>query len=70
MQLWVGVGDSKAEGRVHVAEAMERFYKLSFSMFERYTPVGTPEDIAEFLAPYVEAGASVAQLAEQLTLNQ
>lgn len=62
MQVWVGAGASPEDGRAHVAQAMERFYKLSFSMFERYTPVGTPEQIAEFLARYVEAGASVLNL--------
>lgn len=62
MQLWVGVGADAADGRAHVAEAMERFYRLSFSMFERYTPVGSPDQIAERLAPYVAAGAKVLNL--------
>ena len=26
--------------------------------FERYSPYGTPEDVAEFLSPYIEAGCS------------
>ena len=62
LQAWVGVGDTAAEGRTHVAAAMERFYGLNFELFERYTPVGTSEQIAAFLSRYVEAGASVLNL--------
>ncbi len=61
-QLWLGAGASAAEGRSHVAETMERFYRMSFEPFERYTPCGTPADIADFLKPYVEAGASILNL--------
>ncbi len=63
IQLWVGVGADPADGRRHVAEGMERFYKMPFEPFERYTPVGTAEDIAAFLLPYVEAGARTFNLA-------
>ena len=35
---------------------MERSYQLGFDRFERYVPVGTPEDVAEALAPYLERG--------------
>jgi hypothetical protein len=30
----------------------------AFEPFERYSPYGTPEQVAEFLHPYVEAGCS------------
>ncbi len=33
-------------------------YKLPFEQFERYCPYGTPEDVATYLAPYLEAGCS------------
>lgn len=62
LQLWVGVGADPTEARTHVSSAMENFYKLKFEPFERYTPMGNAEDIAEFLAPYVEAGASTLNL--------
>ena len=42
-----------------LAERMQRFYQMPFEPFERYSPCGTPEDVAEFLDPYVEAGCSV-----------
>lgn len=62
IQLWVGVGNDPEDGRRHVAEGLENFYKLPFAPFERYTPCGTAEDIAEFMAPYVAAGASELNL--------
>jgi alkanesulfonate monooxygenase SsuD/methylene tetrahydromethanopterin reductase-like flavin-dependent oxidoreductase (luciferase family) len=62
LQLWVGVGADPVEARRHVAEGMERFYRIPFEPFERYTPVGTAEDIAGFLEPYVVAGCRVLNL--------
>jgi alkanesulfonate monooxygenase SsuD/methylene tetrahydromethanopterin reductase-like flavin-dependent oxidoreductase (luciferase family) len=62
LQIWVGVGADPAEGRRYVSRQMESFYRIPFESFERYTPCGTSEDIAEFLAPYVAAGASVLNL--------
>jgi alkanesulfonate monooxygenase SsuD/methylene tetrahydromethanopterin reductase-like flavin-dependent oxidoreductase (luciferase family) len=55
-QPWVGLGATREEARDHVATAMRRFYGLPFEAFERYTPYGTPADVAEALAPYVAAG--------------
>lgn len=43
--------------RALVAEGMEGTYRLPFERFERYTPFGTATEIAEYLAPFVEAGA-------------
>ncbi len=63
IQLWVGVGADPVEGRRHVADGMERFYKMPFEPVERYTPVGDADDIATFLAPYVDAGARTFNLA-------
>ena len=62
LQLWLGVGASPEEGRSHVAETMERFYRMSFEPFERYTPCGSAAEIADFLQPYVEAGATTLNL--------
>jgi probable F420-dependent oxidoreductase len=56
MQFWMGVDDDRDEARAKVAASMQAFYKLPFESFERYTPYGTPAEIAEFVAPYVEAG--------------
>lgn len=61
-QPWVGVADSKAEAKAIVAREMEAFYKLPFEKFERYTPYGTPADVAQALAPYVAGGCSIMNL--------
>jgi alkanesulfonate monooxygenase SsuD/methylene tetrahydromethanopterin reductase-like flavin-dependent oxidoreductase (luciferase family) len=62
-QIWVGLGDTPAEGAALLGPAMEKFYGTPYSAFERYSPVGTPTDIAEWLRPYVEAGAMDLNLA-------
>ncbi len=62
LQLWLGVGDDRTEARHFVATRMQDFYGLPFEAFEKYTPVGSPPEIAEFLAPYVEAGATTLNL--------
>lgn len=56
MQFWMGVDKDKAAARDKVAASMTAFYRLPFEAFEKYTPYGTPREIAEFIAPYVEAG--------------
>ncbi len=61
-QVWVGVGDDIADARTHVAAGMENFYKLPFGAFEKYTPMGNAEQIAEFLSPCVDAGATTLNL--------
>lgn len=62
-QVWIGLGDSPGEGTAVLGPAMESFYKLPYSAFEKYSPVGTPEDIADWLRPFVESGATDFNLA-------
>jgi len=57
MQFWIGVGPDHDLARVLLAEVMEGMYRLPFERFEATTPYGTPTEVAEFIAPYVEAGA-------------
>jgi alkanesulfonate monooxygenase SsuD/methylene tetrahydromethanopterin reductase-like flavin-dependent oxidoreductase (luciferase family) len=56
MQVWCGLGASREAARAPLAAAMESTYRIPFERFERYSPAGTPRDVATFLAPYVEAG--------------
>ena len=62
-QPWVGLDtkDSKKAFEA-VKRGMENFYRIPFEKFERYTPSGTPTEVAEKLAPYVEAGCKVFNL--------
>ena len=61
-QPWVGIGDSRDEARRRVSRAMEGFYKVPFEKFERYTPYGTPDQVAESLLPFVDAGCALVNL--------
>jgi alkanesulfonate monooxygenase SsuD/methylene tetrahydromethanopterin reductase-like flavin-dependent oxidoreductase (luciferase family) len=56
MEFWCGFGPTVEGARERLAATMERFYGLPFEAFERYCPIGTPDDVAEALAPYVDAG--------------
>jgi probable F420-dependent oxidoreductase len=56
MQFWMGIDKDKAAAREKVGGSMQAFYQLPFEAFEKYTPYGTPREIAEFIAPYIEAG--------------
>ena len=58
MQFWMGVDDDRATAREKVAASMQAFYRIPFEKFEKSTPYGTPADIAEFIAPYIEAGCA------------
>lgn len=57
MQYWTSVSDSRETARGFVARGMQGTYKLPFERFERYTPFGSAGEVAEYLAPFVEAGA-------------
>ena len=65
MQVWCGLARTREAARAALAPAMESFYQVPFERFERYSPYGTAEDVAEFLAPYVEAGCSAFNLIPQ-----
>jgi len=65
MQVWCGLADSRRAARACLAPAMEAFYQLPFERFERYCPYGTPDDVAEFLAPYAAAGCAEFNLIPQ-----
>lgn len=62
MQVWCGIGSDPAQGRASLAPTMEGMYNVPFERFERYSPCGTPDTIAEFLAPYVAAGCRTFNL--------
>jgi alkanesulfonate monooxygenase SsuD/methylene tetrahydromethanopterin reductase-like flavin-dependent oxidoreductase (luciferase family) len=58
MTFWCGFGADRTQARDRVAPAMEGLYRTPFDSFERYIPHGTPEDVAEFVAPFIEAGCT------------
>jgi probable F420-dependent oxidoreductase len=56
LQVWIGVHAEADVARAIVGARMEAFYNRPFDSFERYVAYGPPEAVAEFLAPYIEAG--------------
>lgn len=58
MTFWCGFGANAEEARDRVAPVMEGLYRIPFASFERYVPRGTAAQVAEFAAPYMEAGCT------------
>ena len=58
LNVWCGFAATREAAREPLATQMRDFYQMPFEPFERYSPYGTPADVAEFLSPYVEAGCS------------
>ena len=58
LNVWCGFADTREAAREPLAAQMQAFYQMPFEPFERYSPYGTPGDVAEFLSPYIEAGCS------------
>jgi alkanesulfonate monooxygenase SsuD/methylene tetrahydromethanopterin reductase-like flavin-dependent oxidoreductase (luciferase family) len=62
MTFWCGFGRDRAEATAHVAPMMENLYRLPFAKFERFVPAGPPEQVAEFILPFIRAGASTVNI--------
>jgi len=62
LNVWCGFASTRARAREHLAPKMQTFYQSPFEPFERYSPYGTPEDVAEFLQPYLDAGCSAVNV--------
>jgi alkanesulfonate monooxygenase SsuD/methylene tetrahydromethanopterin reductase-like flavin-dependent oxidoreductase (luciferase family) len=58
LNVWCGFAPRREAAREVLASQMEGFYQMPFEPFERYSPYGTPEEVAEFLLPYIDAGCS------------
>jgi alkanesulfonate monooxygenase SsuD/methylene tetrahydromethanopterin reductase-like flavin-dependent oxidoreductase (luciferase family) len=56
LNVWCGIDRDAGAARARLAAAMEGLYATPFERFERYSPAGSPEQVAEFLAGYVDAG--------------
>jgi alkanesulfonate monooxygenase SsuD/methylene tetrahydromethanopterin reductase-like flavin-dependent oxidoreductase (luciferase family) len=61
LNVWCGFG-KREEARRALSAAMQAFYRIPFESFERYSPYGSPDEVAEFLAPYADAGCSAFNL--------
>lgn len=59
LQIWVGIDDDRDRARARLAKGMEDFYRIPFARFEKYSPYGTAAEVADFLAPYRDAGCEL-----------
>jgi alkanesulfonate monooxygenase SsuD/methylene tetrahydromethanopterin reductase-like flavin-dependent oxidoreductase (luciferase family) len=57
MSIWCGLDDDAGRARHLLAEKMERLYRLPPEKFAHLAPAGSPKQVAEFVAPYLAAGA-------------
>jgi alkanesulfonate monooxygenase SsuD/methylene tetrahydromethanopterin reductase-like flavin-dependent oxidoreductase (luciferase family) len=57
LQVWVGLDADRAAARARLAREMQAVYRIPFERFEKYSPYGSPAEIAAFLADYSSAGA-------------
>lgn len=56
LQVWVGIDEKRSAARERLARAMHDMYRIPFEPFERYSPFGEVEEIAERLTDYARAG--------------
>lgn len=60
--VWVGLGKDAGVARARLGERMSKLYNLPAEKFQHITAAGAPEDVADFLTTYVEAGARTITL--------
>ncbi len=56
LHIWCGFGGTHEAATAQIAEVMSGFYGVAFEKFDRYTPRGSAQDVAEFVLRYVAAG--------------
>jgi alkanesulfonate monooxygenase SsuD/methylene tetrahydromethanopterin reductase-like flavin-dependent oxidoreductase (luciferase family) len=60
--MWVGLGADAGRARAALGDRMSRLYNMPAEKFQHITAAGTPGDVAEMLASYVDAGARTITL--------
>jgi alkanesulfonate monooxygenase SsuD/methylene tetrahydromethanopterin reductase-like flavin-dependent oxidoreductase (luciferase family) len=62
MTFWCGFGADPTAGHDRVGPAMQHLYRTPYDKFARYVPTGTPTQVADYLAPYLDAGITTINL--------
>lgn len=57
VNVWCGLDADPATARAMLGARMKGLYRLPPERFEHVCPAGPPEQVAEWLAPFVDAGA-------------
>ncbi len=58
ISVWCGFGPDEQQARSVLGPTMQTLYQLPPEKFGHLTGAGTPEQVAAYLSPYVEAGAT------------
>ncbi|MEO2174085.1 MAG: LLM class flavin-dependent oxidoreductase [bacterium] len=56
LQIWAGIDNDTSRAREILGREMQNFYQVPFKAFEKYTPCGSPQKIADSLKPFRDAG--------------
>jgi alkanesulfonate monooxygenase SsuD/methylene tetrahydromethanopterin reductase-like flavin-dependent oxidoreductase (luciferase family) len=56
LQIWVGIDSDPERAKERLAKGMQDFYRTPFTAFEKYSPWGSPAEVADFLRPYIDSG--------------
>ena len=59
LHLWCGLAADRDAARTAVAGAMESLYRVPYERFERWSPAGTPADVASYLEPFLATTRTV-----------
>ncbi|HWU22108.1 MAG TPA: LLM class flavin-dependent oxidoreductase [Nocardioides sp.] len=62
LSIWVGLGGDGDRARALLGAQMSALYNMPPEKFQHITAAGTPDDVADFVAPYVEGGARTITL--------
>lgn len=62
MSVWCGLDEDASRARERLGADMEALYQLPPDKFGHLTAAGTPEQVADYLAPYVEGGATTVSI--------
>ena len=58
VNLWCGLDPDPEHARDLLAAKMERLYRLPYEKFRYLAPAGTSKQVADFIRPFTEAGAT------------
>ncbi len=62
LHVWCGFDADRDSARPRLAREMESLYGVPFDRFERYCPYGSPDEVADAVRAYVEAGCASINL--------
>ncbi|WP_198020093.1 LLM class flavin-dependent oxidoreductase [Nocardioides sp. J54] len=62
LNVWAGLGADADRARAALGERMSTLYNLPPEKFQHISAAGTPDDVADFVAGYVEGGARTITL--------